>query len=307
MELPETKIAVPLCCKQRLCRHRRRAMKLAAGKKTVYADWEYKNPKPPNYKGSPCVLSRANFGNLPVDITYKIFKEISARDAVSLGKTSKNLYAGLRNGRPKLVRWVTGIAPKDSKANLGNLPYDIIYKIFKLCSLNRAVSLGLTSTRLYGFLKMAHPTPIILDGVGRFDLIPACFGRYHLVPHQFLNANVYGVYPTDKDRALEFRYKDWATASVDGKKWWQVGFKSFLPYPHMMGDDWNVEALKIIKQSVKHFRCKTQFVKFWKRCRVFNQHGPVEFPERVVNGKLSDKRAAEKKARCVEKVANCGY
>jgi len=129
----------------------------------------------------------------------------------------------------------------------------------------RAVSLGLTSTRLYGFLKMAHPTPIILDGDGRFDLIPACFGRYqvgenrlpHLikrwlpkhyrihhsslpgVPHQFLNTNVYGVYPlTGKDRTFELRYKDWAMASVDGKKWWQVGSRSFLPYPHKMGDDW---------------------------------------------------------------------
>ena len=67
-----------------------------------------------------------------------------------------------------------------------------------------------------------------------------------------------------------------------------------------------VEALKTIKQSAKHFRCKTQYVKFWKRCRVFNQHGPVEFPERVVNGKLSDRRAAEKKARCLEKAAICG-
>lgn len=308
-------------------------MKLAAGKKTIYADWEYKNPKPPAYKGSPCILSRANLSNLPLDITYKIFKEITARDAISLGKVSKNLYAGLRNGRPKLVRWVTGIAPTDSKANLGNLPYDLIYKIFKLCSPNRAVSLGLTCTRLYRFLKIAHPIPIILDGIGPYDFIPACFGRYHVgenrlphliknwlpnhyrihystsleTPHQFLNTNVYGSYPTSKDRALELRYKDWVMASVDGKKWWEVGFKSYLPYPHMMGDDWTVEALNTIKQSAKHFRCKTQYIKFWKRCRVFNQHGPVEFPERVVNGKLSDRRAAEKKARCLEKAAICGY
>ncbi|KAL5315817.1 hypothetical protein ACEPPN_016689 [Leptodophora sp. 'Broadleaf-Isolate-01'] len=273
-------IATPLCCKRLRCRHRRRAIKLINGTKTVRPDWEKKTPKPPTEK-----------------------------DSISLGRSSKRLFLGLKGARPNLVYGVTGISPKDSSANLGSLPYDLIYKIFQACSPTRAVAIGLSSKRLYNFLRLAHPNPIPLD----YNDAP-CFGDYEQdedalytmlglwmpkhyrttlaripeVPKQFVNMKVYGFMHSWKDKALWSYYMDRAAASVDGKMYYEEGFKSYLP---------DVEALQIIRQDTKRFQSKIQWRKFWSKCKIFKKCGPVKFPKRVVEGKLADGRAVEKKAR----------
>ncbi|KAH9215853.1 hypothetical protein DL95DRAFT_460703 [Leptodontidium sp. 2 PMI_412] len=288
-------IATPLCCKRLRCRHRRRAIKLINGTKTVRPDWEKKTPKPPTEKGSPCVLSKANLANLPQAILYK---------------SSKPALTKIRSPLVDLRSVSSSVSkPKDSSANLGNLPYDLIYKIFQACSPTRAVAIGLSSKRLYNFLRLAHPNPIPLD----YNDAP-CFGDYEQdedalytmlglwmpkhyrttlaripeVPKQFVNMKVYGFMHSWKDEALWSYYMDRAAASVDGKMYYEKGFKSYLP---------DVEALQIIRQDTKRFQSKIQWRKFWSKCKIFKKCGPVKFPKRVVEGKLADGRAVEKKAR----------
>ncbi|KAG4433433.1 hypothetical protein IFR05_011079 [Cadophora sp. M221] len=279
-------IAAPLCCKKLRCRPRRRAIKLINGTKTVRLDWEEKIPKPPAEKGSPCVLSNANLANLPQAILYKIFKASSNKDSVSLGRSSKRLFIGLKDARPNLVYGVIGTSPKDSSANLGNLPYDLIYKIFQACSLTRAVAIGLSSKRLYGLLRLAHPDPIPLG----YNEAP-CFGDYDRnedalstmvgawmpkhyrqsltripeVPKHFVNMKVYGFMHSWKDEALWSHYVDWAAASIDGKMYYEKDFKSYLPHPYMKGQKWDREALEVIRHDTKRFASKVQWKKFWTR------------------------------------------
>lgn len=216
----------------------------------------------------------------------QIFKACSNKDSISLGRSSKRLFLGLKGARPNLVYGVTGISPKDSSANLGSLPYDLIYKIFQACSPTRAVAIGLSSKRLYNFLRLAHPNPIPLD----YNDAP-CFGDYEQdedalytmlglwmpkhyrttlaripeVPKQFVNMKVYGFMHSWKDKALWSYYMDRAAASVDGKMYYEEGFKSYLPYPYMKGQKWQV---------VTDFACLQRFFSDYQPLALTSRYSP---------------------------------
>ncbi|KAL2062728.1 hypothetical protein VTL71DRAFT_5800 [Oculimacula yallundae] len=231
---------------------------------------------------------------------------------IALARCSRSLSDRLGDVRPNLVQGVPEVVLKRSPATLESLPYDIIYKIFQASSRSRAVSLGLTSKRLYSFLKMAHPGPIRLNSNG----LPSCFGLYRRgedmlsdvirrwlpanyrrtftfdkpVHGHFVNVKVYGTFHSYKDDELCARYEDWATASVDGKFFDQKGFKSRLPYPYMKGKEtWDVEAINIIQGDVGRFKSRAEWAKYWSKCKIFSRCVRVNTLDFSVVRKLSDK------------------